>query len=89
MSSLIEHAQLLTMFDLVGSEDVAQEALFSVFVTRPDLLDAVEFNGTLLCGGKVDSDTNSSENQMISGPRWLQRRRSWLGFLSTFVSTRR
>ncbi|KAG8932901.1 hypothetical protein FRC01_011776 [Tulasnella sp. 417] len=35
--------ELLKLFDLIGSEEVAQEALLSAFVTRPDLFDAVEF----------------------------------------------
>ncbi|KAG8985209.1 hypothetical protein FRB93_006052 [Tulasnella sp. JGI-2019a] len=38
--------ELLTMFDLIGSEEVAQEALISAFVTRPDLFDAVTFDDT-------------------------------------------
>ncbi|KAG9019330.1 hypothetical protein FRB90_003736, partial [Tulasnella sp. 427] len=38
--------ELLKMFDLIGSEEVAQEALLSAFVTRPDLFDAVEFEDT-------------------------------------------
>ncbi|KAG8963687.1 hypothetical protein FRC00_005396 [Tulasnella sp. 408] len=38
--------ELLKMFDLIGSEEVAQEALLSAFVTRPDLFDSVEFGDT-------------------------------------------
>ncbi|KAG8843652.1 hypothetical protein FRB96_003876 [Tulasnella sp. 330] len=38
--------ELLTMLDLIGSEEVAQEALISAFVTRPDLFDAVTFDDT-------------------------------------------
>ena len=39
----------LTIFDLVGEAHeggVADEALRSVFVTRPDILDGCDFNGT-------------------------------------------
>ncbi|KAG8947483.1 hypothetical protein FRC04_010664 [Tulasnella sp. 424] len=32
--------ELLKMFDLIGSEEVAQEALLSAFITRPDLFDS-------------------------------------------------
>lgn len=38
------NGQFLGRFDVVTSQ-VAEEALLSVFVTRPEVLDAVEFGG--------------------------------------------
>lgn len=37
--------QFLSRFDILSSQ-VAEEALVSVFVTRPELLDAIEFDGS-------------------------------------------
>lgn len=58
------------MFDLIGSEEVAQEALISAFVTRPDLFDAVEFDGrqTLGYGQQLLSDSVSRIGQTPTGP---------------------
>jgi len=36
--------KFLTLFDLIETE-VAEDALLSVFVARPDIFDNVEFNG--------------------------------------------
>jgi len=36
--------EFLRTFDLLGSE-VAEDALFSVFVTRPDIFDNAQFDG--------------------------------------------
>ncbi|KIO22870.1 hypothetical protein M407DRAFT_15642 [Tulasnella calospora MUT 4182] len=46
VEALTNLRQLLKMFDLIGSEEVAQEALLSAFITRPDLFDSVEFGDT-------------------------------------------
>lgn len=52
----------LKLFDVVseGGDLVAVDALKSVFVTRPEVLDAIVFQGGLFCGDSVMLSTNGT-----------------------------